>query len=691
MVVIAAGSGKMVSNLKNEGKYGIKNLSRGFILIFIFMVCTAYAFSFFFSQGSRATIVGGHITEDTTWTPSGNPYIVNSHTYVDEGVNLTIETGVIVKFDGYYCVYVDGKLNATGNEPENIIFTSNEQTPSRSDWNGIKVRQNGQIYLKNCEISYSFYGIYLYVSSNNHIENTSIVKCCDGVYINYCDNSTLENINITDNENGIQILRSSNITISNVKMWNISNEVISLESNSNGDKKYYDHNIDNCEINGKPIYYFLEVNDTKLDYSEAGMIIIALGDNVTISNCNISYGGGIALYHTKNSTIESCNVSYNYLGIYLDYSPYEKNYEYIFQNYIINNTLFNNSQGIKVDHSNGNEITDNDIISNGHGIYIYYSYYNWIYHNNFIDNDDNAEEDGYDYYGYSSIWYSYREGNYWDDYTGIDLSGDGIGDSRYIVTYGSWYNSYDYFPLISPWNGSLPPDTVPPHFTIRPRVNLHTMTLPKNDLRITFETSEVGYYEIIVDTDGVEGFNNLTDTIVRGNTTGETQHEYWEGFDNEGNYVEDGEYQIQIMIWDLAGNPIDEPYDIGNITTVKDLDGDGVRDSEDAFPDDPTEWSDLDGDRIGDNKDIDLDGDGVSNNDDRFPKDKSEWADSDGDGIGDNADLDDNGNGIPDITEIPMVVLILLIPVAAIYFTQKRIVEKKKENQVEEKKEEKVE
>ncbi|WP_166260723.1 malectin domain-containing carbohydrate-binding protein [Marinobacter salicampi] len=72
---------------------------------------------------------------------------------------------------------------------------------------------------------------------------------------------------------------------------------------------------------------------------------------------------------------------------------------------------------------------------------------------------------------------------------------------------------------------------------------------------------------------------------------------------------------------------------------VLDSDGDGVVDSEDAFPFDPAEWKDTDGDGIGDNSDPDRDGDGVLNEEDVFPDDSTEWADSDGDGVGDNADF----------------------------------------------------
>jgi parallel beta-helix repeat protein len=46
---------------------------------------------------------------------------------------------------------------------------------------------------------------------------------------------------------------------------------------------------------------------------------------------------------------------------------------------------------------------------------------------------------------------------------------------------------------------------------------------------------------------------------------------------------------------------------------MDDQDGDGVPDSQDAFPYDPTEWRDTDNDNIGDNTDNDIDGDGVNN------------------------------------------------------------------------------
>jgi len=81
---------------------------------------------------------------------------------------------------------------------------------------------------------------------------------------------------------------------------------------------------------------------------------------------------------------------------------------------------------------------------------------------------------------------------------------------------------------------------------------------------------------------------------------------------------------------------------------MADKDGDGVKDTEDKFPDDPNEWKDTDGDGIGDNADKDMDGDGHNNDVDAFPSDPKEWKDTDGDGIGDNADKDRDNDGVND-------------------------------------------
>ena len=69
-----------------------------------------------------------------------------------------------------------------------------------------------------------------------------------------------------------------------------------------------------------------------------------------------------------------------------------------------------------------------------------------------------------------------------------------------------------------------------------------------------------------------------------------------------------------------------------------DADGDLAYDEFDAFPDDPEEWYDNDGDGTGDQADSDDDDDGIEDALDVFPLDSAEWLDSDQDGVGNNAD-----------------------------------------------------
>ena len=67
-----------------------------------------------------------------------------------------------------------------------------------------------------------------------------------------------------------------------------------------------------------------------------------------------------------------------------------------------------------------------------------------------------------------------------------------------------------------------------------------------------------------------------------------------------------------------------------------------MEDANDAFPLDPEETLDTDGDTIGNNADTDDDNDGVEDANDAFPLDPEETLDIDGDTIGNNADTDDD-------------------------------------------------
>ncbi len=88
---------------------------------------------------------------------------------------------------------------------------------------------------------------------------------------------------------------------------------------------------------------------------------------------------------------------------------------------------------------------------------------------------------------------------------------------------------------------------------------------------------------------------------------------------------------------------------LSNVGAAPDIDHDGVPDARDAFPSNPAEYLDTDGDGIGNHADSDSDGDGVADIEDGAPFDRYEVMDTDGDGVGDGADLDDDGDGVLDV------------------------------------------
>jgi hypothetical protein len=98
-------------------------------------------------------------------------------------------------------------------------------------------------------------------------------------------------------------------------------------------------------------------------------------------------------------------------------------------------------------------------------------------------------------------------------------------------------------------------------------------------------------------------------------------------------------FDVQIVGFSIEGPP--------------DADGDGIGDNADNCPTTANaDQADLDADGIGDACDDDRDGDDVPNSDDAFPDDPTESSDADGDGIGDNADPDDDDDGVDDVDDV---------------------------------------
>ena len=111
-----------------------------------FLLFLIVSFLFSLQKALAQTNVGGIIDVNTTWTASGNPYVVSEKIIVNNGVTLTIKPGVILKFDGHFGIDVNGTLRAIGTADSVIAFTDNKFIPYTDHWGTIHFEDPSQDY-----------------------------------------------------------------------------------------------------------------------------------------------------------------------------------------------------------------------------------------------------------------------------------------------------------------------------------------------------------------------------------------------------------------------------------------------------------------------------------------------------------------------------------------------------------------
>lgn len=89
---------------------------------------------------AASTVIPGstHITTNTEWTTAGSPYVITNYLTVNSGVTLTVDPGVVVKFEqsNFGEIDVDGSLVADGTSEAPITFTSYADDSVGGDTNG---------------------------------------------------------------------------------------------------------------------------------------------------------------------------------------------------------------------------------------------------------------------------------------------------------------------------------------------------------------------------------------------------------------------------------------------------------------------------------------------------------------------------------------------------------------------------
>lgn len=252
------------------------------------------------------------------------------------------------------------------------------------------------------------------------------------------------------------------------------------------------------------------INGTAANVTGTGITVTDEGTNFDITNNYFTLcSNGIAIEDT-----ESCDVTDNYIntgvtgvvltdvnsfiidgnhlvdppiGIYLSSAwsssvtnndfDYHANYCLVllgcYDMDVITNTFRaadagqKNAYGIFVTGSYNNTFYDNSITEcDDYGAYVDVdSYNNTFSDNTFSDNDGvNAYVEG----GTSNVFDNGTKGNWWDDYTGYDSDGDGIGETPYNIDIGT----FDNYPqtLVSGGStaGTIPTPGITPDTTVVP-------------------------------------------------------------------------------------------------------------------------------------------------------------------------------------------------------------------------------
>ena len=159
------------------------------------------------------------------------------------------------------------------------------------------------------------------------------------------------------------------------------------------------------------------------------------------------------------------------------------------------------------------------------------------------------------------------------------------------------------------------------------------------------DTDGDGYSDVTLPTDGALGW-----TVSDGADAFPLEQSQWSDQDGDG-------YGDNSSGFEADDCPAEEGYSYVGLLGCPDEDNDGTAQSNDAFPDDSTQWSDADGDGYGDNPNgtnpdacpavvgsstidrfgcPDEDLDGASDLNDLWLGDSTQWFDTDGDGYGDN-------------------------------------------------------
>jgi len=182
----------------------------------------------------------------------------------------------------------------------------------------------------------------------------------------------------------------------------------------------------------------IEDNHAKINLTDNEMITDSVAVNATrVQDVVIAHNDFSEDYVLSMSISNSSNIliTGNNITGFLEGVEIHNSSSVVFSNNILSGT---GNPGVFIEGSNSSTFCGNSFLQTHCGISLKQSNNNLIYDNNFQDNfrDTSCQ-------GSTNAWDNGSEGNFWSNYTGIDVNADGIGDTPYMID----ANNTDNHPL----------------------------------------------------------------------------------------------------------------------------------------------------------------------------------------------------------------------------------------------------
>ncbi len=242
------------------------------------------------------TTVVDDIETDTTWTKEGSPYIVENWITITSDAKLSLEHGVIVKFDSSAGLDIVGSIEAKGTTEDPVTLTS-----TGDGWSGIVFEnQNASSSLDHIliEDAYSLTALY---SKELSLSNTTVQRgkfglaaigshlvldtfsakdiSFEALNINNGSDATLKNITLENVSTGVLIYDHTRVDITNLFIENVFSSALLTYAGSS--VQVASSTIKNIVQSSGAVEVF---NESSLDMEGLTIDDVSQGDGLSVFN-----------------------------------------------------------------------------------------------------------------------------------------------------------------------------------------------------------------------------------------------------------------------------------------------------------------------------------------------------------------------------------------------------------------------